>query len=92
MKNAPPEKVTEHPRKYDTQDEKRFLDHLGTHRHVSRRGWAPVTRKDLLEAYIVSAPERQRWGTIHPGAVLAHAQTLLKNLVARAQAPKEKRG
>lgn len=63
---------------YTTQQEMRFLDHVGSYHdrkfsHLRRR----FTQARLLSAYIRAAPRRVQWGAIDQIQVVAYATALL---------------
>ena len=68
---------------HTTKDECRFISHLGTHRHPSRRGRKPVTREGLLVAYLSVAPLRHTWGGLDREICILHAEYTLDRLRKR---------
>ena len=70
-------------RTFDTKDEKRYITSLGSHIHPTRRRLLPTSREKLLEAYLVAAASRERWGNIDRATVVSHATTALRRLRQR---------
>ncbi len=62
---------------WNTFQEKKFIDLIGTHREYNPR---PFAVRELLRLYLIACHRRRRWGNLNKKEVLDHVRRRISEI------------